>query len=590
MSEALFVTNSIIEKYQKKYIWGTDKDAFLLLAELVSRRIHIDGFIGEPDEVGMVLFHIPVISLNMIEDTDTAIILSQKPIVPSPLIHISTANPFIHENFTAKHVVIYGAGCVGEGLLSILSSQRIKVDFFLDRDKAGQKLLDIPIYSPDKISELDRSTTVIIAGKYWEEMADILYRTNSAIQSFYVEKLPVDRIANNEMKFMIDDYTSLPLMNLSQLSECYPDKKIILLGNQLKLAKKYKEVLECLGYEKVSIMVTDENLVCKDTYLLDEVLYEKHYLLILYGNNSQKELIKKIYELNIADTDWTSIGMLEPVGHRGFMLDVNLGHTAETNFIPGIYLHGRENVTDVKIAILGGSTTEEERAHFRSWPNIMFEKYCRENITLYNGGISAYTSSQELIKLVRDVLYLKPDIIVVYDGYNDIIRNNSALDFKWLNNIMEYAQDAIYEKGIFFQRVKEGIFRGIDSNDVIRKWLFNTESMYGVAQVRNIRFHSFMQPMMLSQKIHTKHGMALYKMADAYLSDTLKNNMKAFRQRGRKIEESHPYIHDLSNIFDQKDVYMDQCHVWESGNEIIADEIWKVIAPDVKELLEQKGK
>ena len=37
-------------------------------------------------------------------------------------------------------------------------------------------------------------------------------------------------------------------------------------------------------------------------------------------------------------------------------------------------------------------------------------------MTLWNGGISGYTSTQELIKLLRDVLGLNPDMIIVYDG------------------------------------------------------------------------------------------------------------------------------------------------------------------------------
>lgn len=582
MSYPLFVINSNIEKYRKKYIWGTGREAFLILARLIDQRVYVDGFIGEKEDAGMVLFHKPVISLDMIEDKENTLILSDKEL---PIDCFVLTNIFTHESFSAKNVVIWGGGFVGQRLASIFVKKGITVNYFLDREKNGQKLFDIPVYSPDILSELDKNITLVTAGKYWQEMDDIISKVNPTIQSFYVEKLP-----NETMSIRIDNHTYSALQRIHFLSEFYSDKKIIMLGNEVELARKWKEVMECLGFGEVSIMVTDEHLCDEDIRLLDEVLYEENYILILYGKNNQKSIIKKIDELSIAETDWTSVNRLAPAGHRAFMLDLNLGHTSETNYIPGIYLHGKENITDVKIAVLGGSTTEEERYPFKSWAKIMFEKYCQKNVTLYNGGIAGYTSSQELIKLFRDILCINPDMIVVYDGYNDVCFNNSRLHFRWLYNLLEYAKDAVYEHGVLDQRVREGIFTGgINSENVIGKWLINIESMCGIAQMQHIRFHSFMQPMLVSQKIHTKHGIALHKVCDAHLKHEDIQNMRLFRQRGKEIEETHPYIHDLSDIFDEKDVYMDSCHVWESGNEIIADSIWKIIEPEVRELLRLKN-
>ena len=43
------------------------------------------------------------------------------------------------------------------------------------------------------------------------------------------------------------------------------------------------------------------------------------------------------------------------------------------------------------------------------------------------------------------------------------------------------------------------------------------------------------------------------------------------------------YMHDLSYIFDnEKDIYMDHCHVLEKGNQIIAREIIKIILPELR--------
>ena len=219
----------------------------------------------------------------------------------------------------------------------------------------------------------------------------------------------------------------------------------------------------------------------------------------------------------------------------------------------------------------------------------MFEKYCCENVTLYNGGIIGYASLSELIKMVRDILYLKPDVIVVFDGYNDIQAGVSNFEFQDIYSIMEYAKEAMPNM-VLHSKMDKNIFRGTGPDDIIGKWLTNIESMYAIACMQNIKFYSFIQPMVMTQKIHTKHGLSIQKMSHVIFKPKIVENMKLFRENGKNIEKGHPYIHDLSHIFDEKDVYMDHCHVWERGNEIIADSIWEVIEPGVKEIMEMKAK
>ena len=52
----------------------------------------------------------------------------------------------------------------------------------------------------------------------------------------------------------------------------------------------------------------------------------------------------------------------------------------------------------------------------------MCDYLCEHNIPfeLYNGGLEAFNVSQELLKLIRDVTELKPDICISYSGVNNI--------------------------------------------------------------------------------------------------------------------------------------------------------------------------
>lgn len=54
-----------------------------------------------------------------------------------------------------------------------------------------------------------------------------------------------------------------------------------------------------------------------------------------------------------------------------------------------------------------------------------------------------------------------------------------------------------------------------------------------------------------------------------------------FRDKAEKITNSHSYIYNLTHIFDD-DVYVDIAHVYDNGNEIIADHIWNIIKDSIK--------
>lgn len=588
MSEPLLILNPKIEDYSKRYIWGTERDAFILFAQLISYRIPVEGFISSnEDEIGMVLLNKPVISIDMIEDKEDALIIADsKNSSGITDIEIVTDVFAFSESFAAEKVVIYGAGEVGESMVPIFSAKGIQIVYFLDRDKSGQQLCGIPIYHPQKIKGMDDDTVIIEAGRFWKEMEDAVRSVKPGIQTFYVDWLTV---MNEKMWIRTKDYHFLVLRTMCMFTEFFrsiSDRKIIVLCDHVENARGCKEVLECFGYKNLSVMAVNESELCEDVPLLEEILYEKNYVLLICEILTQKnhKIVERIEELGVSYDDWVSIYSAVPYRRRECMLDLNLDYTYKMNYIPGLYLHGKEKETDVKIVTLGGSTTDEEFCSVSSWPQILFEKYCGENITLYNGGIAGYVSSQELIKLARDILYLKPDIIVVFDGFND-----TGDFFPFLYGVFDYYKEDIYEHRVFeYCKGVMDIFSGIETKDVVERWLKNIESMYAIAQLHNIRFFSFIQPMLGSQKIHNKHGLAHQKTFIAMTDRKEVNNMKLFRKQGKEIEKTHPYIHDLSHIFDEKDVYLDQCHVWESGNEIIADSIWKIIEPSVNEILERK--
>ena len=107
---------------------------------------------------------------------------------------------------------------------------------------------------------------------------------------------------------------------------------------------------------------------------------------------------------------------------------------------PGFYVLGTREPDNFKIAILGGSTSDSDLYWYRSWPEIFYEKYCRENISIFNGAMAGYNSAQELIKLMRDVVHLKPNLLIVLNGINDIAscggNRRNLFGFTYLGTIL----------------------------------------------------------------------------------------------------------------------------------------------------------
>ncbi|MFA6599922.1 MAG: SGNH/GDSL hydrolase family protein [Candidatus Omnitrophota bacterium] len=82
-----------------------------------------------------------------------------------------------------------------------------------------------------------------------------------------------------------------------------------------------------------------------------------------------------------------------------------------------------------RVVVLGGSTVYGEEAIESSWTWNLSE-YIKtlpitKKVQVINAGISAGTSSEEM-KSLRKIIFLKPDLILVYDGWNDIYTGHYA--------------------------------------------------------------------------------------------------------------------------------------------------------------------
>ena len=100
-----------------------------------------------------------------------------------------------------------------------------------------------------------------------------------------------------------------------------------------------------------------------------------------------------------------------------------------------------KNSTKVRkrIVVLGGSTSDcgynTAVTNWTEWLEIILrESGC--SVEVLAGGIQGYASSQELLKLIRDVLILRPDLVISFSGINDATGMGMLVQYFFDNHIL----------------------------------------------------------------------------------------------------------------------------------------------------------
>lgn len=245
--------------------------------------------------------------------------------------------------------------------------------------------------------------------------------------------------------------------------------------------------------------------------------------------------------------------------------------------------------TPYKIVTLGGSTSDCTFGKLKSWPEFLHEILSDRDLdnVVISGGLVGYTSAQERDKFLRDVIQMRPDMVISLSGDNDIgwshcdPENNYYADYL-ANQIVEPIYSHCLEKN-------ESIHYGLNEKmSDAERWYRNHRVIHSVASEFGILHICFLQPCIL---------------ADAYhMSDFESGWMTRLRAEGMtehntvtRLFEGYPDFYneaaelmapaegfvDITDCFlSSSGVFVDGIHYCEEGNRILAerisDEILKV--------------
>ena len=577
-AKELLMENPLLYADVEKYIWIDDsyekhKEAQRLFCFFLQKKIYVKGFVTNLSSmVGLKMFHKSIFGIEVLNQDKSFVFCDLY--ADNSGIDVSCKIQYtkvLCESIEKENLIIWGAGISGGQAFDVLMKNHANVKCFIDSDErlVGTIKCGIPVYAPKKLDDIVKDIVIIEAMEQWKDLDEFIknnyekrFHYQYAIKQSYDFAIKCDVDGRKETVFSLGADTFYYI----------GDKKIYIYGTRYieQEAAKYLELLDIpFGGFLVDDVDREKGYGKYHVQYVEEILYETDFMVWVYDGEKVRKLDElglkyfENYIYNIYATDITI--------KRKNVLDINLVHSyLSQNKYPGFMIYGSDKEESYRIVTLGGSTTDGMIYPFKSWSQILYEKIGQENITIYNGGVYSYNSGQEVVKLIRDVLTLRPNMVIVYDGFNDMYcKARYPYEFRHLGQVFEHAVEHV-ETNIYMEETKNEMSRGVESQqDVFNNWLSNIRTMYAIASERNIHFFSFCQPALCSKKGKTVQEK---NMLLSTKSDQINFQInKSFRTCLERMAQIPSYMHDLSYIFDGKpDIYMDICHVWEEGNRIIA--------------------
>lgn len=314
----------------------------------------------------------------------------------------------------------------------------------------------------------------------------------------------------------------------------------------------------------------------------DELFYEDPNMLDVYILEpfQTRKLIGTLLDMGIPQKNLKILGEDLFCGTK--VLDVYdglLGYTRDDD-LPGFTVFGKtaDNQSQYSIVTLGGSTTDPTLGNIMSWSEMLYNKLQKMGINakIYCGGLASYTSTQELMKLMRDVLELNPDLVISYSGANDAVGSYYEEHHPFILKYQKDLGQKVVNKGYVVNTLQWGYpiskyTSGVkNSNSIPQHWIKCERMMHSICEEFGIGFLGFLQPH------NTEWPSPLAKEISEFY-ETVTQELKN--------EHYQDWLLDLTHIFDGKEnIYVDRCHVYEKGNDIIA----RMMLPHILKIKEKQ--
>jgi len=210
-----------------------------------------------------------------------------------------------------------------------------------------------------------------------------------------------------------------------------------------------------------------------------------------------------------------------------------------------------------RIFAIGGSTTFGMKNDYETWPYYLQKIFDRIDLNykveVINAGISSAWSGSET-KLIREkILDYNPDLLLVYDGWNDVRMQ------------LGEPQGRIAEPHM--------------ANPTI--WKENWIESCKFTNEKNIKTILTLQPFLgTGDRIMSNHEQALFLNHSYWINNDV-NEYAKYQSNLKEISKHCTETKDLTGIYNQidKSIYLDLGHVGLEGEKIVATHFFKLALP-----------
>jgi lysophospholipase L1-like esterase len=279
---------------------------------------------------------------------------------------------------------------------------------------------------------------------------------------------------------------------------------------------------------------------------------------------------------------------------HGQMYDETL---SEDGAVAGFVIFGdAADAEALRIIALGGSTTDPlDRGN---WPKALQKILSDAGIeaVVYNGGVSGYSTNQELIKFIRDGLPLEPDIVLCLNGINDMGFIHSVAEHPMVHPYQDRLLRSIVESRapawlpntrICMRRIRDArtpkLYRveGINYGPAVkttpgRQWARNVGLLHAVAEEAGVAHLSLLQPVLgVGNYYPTAGEYELLETADDLRRGKYRSIIRDFYGEAVPEAAKLDYCVDLSGAFaGRSGLYRDARHPNADGYRVIAEAVY----------------
>ena len=242
--------------------------------------------------------------------------------------------------------------------------------------------------------------------------------------------------------------------------------------------------------------------------------------------------------------------------------------------LPGFKVTRSPGKNPLKIVCLGGSTSDWSFGCFTCWAEF-YRQYMEDagiSVDLYNGAISGYHSALELLKLIRDVIPMKPDCVLLLNGVND--GNQSP--------VAGHPMHHVYTGKVFDKLKGQADNSDLEINSALEGVLYGPEDHTSPAEV-------YFRNMRMMDSLCREFSIAFFPVLQPTGIFPGKNDLQLplydFYEKVTADIGKYPFITDGTLWLDnQLPLYFDYIHYNENGNRILAEKFFALSHPVIREL------